>query len=162
MFDTHLYLNTSSTLCSIAILKPLKIYTDLSRFKSGKNNTNAHIIKHAPPRWSVTSAKKELYKKGGVYSFIYNGIDGKTMQYIGSSKNLYERMQDHLTGRDSNSRLQRSITKHGLDKFTFVIYYWHQDPLVILTDMETEIIKSFLRLGGLNPCTISKERLKAF
>lgn len=25
----------------------------------------------------------------------------------------------------------------------FVIYYWHKDPAVILTDIETEVIKSF-------------------
>ena len=67
------------------------------------------------------------------------------MQYIGSSQNLYERMQDHLRGRDSNARLQRSINKHGIDKFTFVIYYLHNDPLVILTDIlrKREVIKSF-------------------
>lgn len=48
-----------------------------------------------------------------------------------------------MKGRDSNSRLQRSISKYGIQNFHFVIYYWHQDPAVILTDIETEVIKSF-------------------
>jgi len=50
---------------------------------------------------------------------------------------------DHLKGRDSNSRLQRSINKYGISNFDFVIYYWHTDPYVILTDIETVVIKSF-------------------
>ena len=50
---------------------------------------------------------------------------------------------DHLKGRDSNSRLQRSIIKYGLSNFVFVIYYWQEDISVTLTDIETEIIKSF-------------------
>ena len=77
---------------------------------------------------------------GGVYGF-FNLIDGK--QYIGSSFNIYERMTDHIKGVSSNIRLQRSISKNGLDKFHFIIYYYHTDPLVILTDVETEVIKSF-------------------
>lgn len=113
----------------MSLLKPLKIYTNLSEFHKGNNSTD--------------TMRKELYKKGGVYSFIFKDTDGRTMQYIGSSKNLDERMQSHLKGRDSNARLQRSIKKYGIDKFTFVIYYWHNDPLVRLTDIETEVIKSF-------------------
>jgi hypothetical protein len=50
---------------------------------------------------------------------------------------------DHLKGRDSNSRLQRSINKYGISNFEFVIYYFDIDPSVILTDIETVFIKSF-------------------
>jgi group I intron endonuclease len=77
---------------------------------------------------------------GGVYGF-FNIIDGK--QYIGSSLNLYERMTDHIKGVSSNIRLQRSIYKYGLENFHFVIYYYHKDLAVTLTDVETEVIKSF-------------------
>lgn len=72
---------------------------------------------------------------------IFHLKDGK--QYIGSSLNLYDRLNDHLKGVSSNIRLQCSITKSGLNNFIFVIYYFHKDPLVILTDVETEIINSF-------------------
>ena len=50
---------------------------------------------------------------------------------------------DHLKGRDSNSRLQRSISKYGIENFKFYIYYFDLDASVILTDIETEVIKSF-------------------
>jgi hypothetical protein len=50
---------------------------------------------------------------------------------------------DYLKGRDSNSRLQRSINKYGISNFEFVIYYFDIDPSVILTEIETVFIKSF-------------------
>jgi hypothetical protein len=58
---------------------------------------------------------------------------------------------DHLKGRDSNSRLQRNINKYGISNFEFVIYYWHTDPYVNLTDIETVVFKSFPRLPPPNP-----------
>lgn len=104
---------------SVPALLPLKIYANLS--------TPANV-------------KKELFKVGGVYGFFHLK-DGK--QYIGSSLNLYERLTDHLKGQSSNIRLQRSIAKSGISNFIFVIYYFHKDPSVILTDVETEVINSF-------------------
>jgi len=50
---------------------------------------------------------------------------------------------DHLKGRDSNSRLQRSINKYGISNFELVIYYFDIDPSVMLTDIETVWIKTF-------------------
>jgi hypothetical protein len=96
------------SICSVPILKPLNTYDDLNTVY----NTGQDPI-----------LKKDLFKKGGVYGFIFKGDDGRSMQYIGSSKNLYERMLDHLKGRDTNIRLKRSISKHGISKFIFVIYY---------------------------------------
>src|SRR6266705_2695804 len=80
---------------------------------------------------------------GGVYGLVNIYNPNKIKQYIGSSKDLYQRLMDHLKGRDSNIRLQRNISKYGIDNFQFVIYYWDLDPSVILTDIETEVIKSF-------------------
>ncbi len=40
-------------------------------------------------------------------------------------------------------RLQRNISKCGIENFHFVIYYFDLDPSVILSDIETETIKSF-------------------
>jgi group I intron endonuclease len=102
-----------------SVLLPLKTYKDLSQFED---------------------LKADLKNVGGVYGFI-NIKDGK--QYIGSSLNLYERLRDNIKGESSNVRLQRSIAKHGLNNFNFVIYYYHTDPDVLLTDIETEVIKSF-------------------
>jgi hypothetical protein len=85
--------------------------------------------------------KSELRKKGGVYGFILtsdllsdpdntkseieeeNHLSDKIHQYIGSSSDLYSRFLDHLNGRESNIRLQRSISKYGINKFVFGIYY---------------------------------------
>ena len=101
---------------------PIKIYDDL------KNPNNF---------------RSDLHKVGGVYGIVNISNPNKIKQYIGSSKDLYHRLMDHLKGRDSNSRLQRSIAKYGIENFKIYIYYFHLDASVILTDIETEVIKSF-------------------
>ena len=83
---------------------------------------------------------KELKNKAGVYGII-NTKSSK--QYIGSSLNLYYRLMDHIKGRNSNLRLQRSIRKDGLKFFQIIIYYFHNDPAVLLTDIETTVISAF-------------------
>jgi group I intron endonuclease len=50
---------------------------------------------------------------------------------------------DHIKGKDSNLRLQRSIKKYGLKSFNIVIYYFHKNPAVLLTDIETSVISAF-------------------
>jgi group I intron endonuclease len=60
---------------------------------------------------------------GGVYGFINVSDVNSTKQYIGSSKDLYQRFLDHYKGRDTNIRLKRSIEKYGITNFHFVIYY---------------------------------------
>lgn len=100
-------------------IKPLKTYNDFS-------DTNL--------------LKKDLGNLGGVYGLIH--IES-SKQYIGSSLNLYSRLMDHIKGRDSNLRLQRSIKKYGLKSFNIVIYYFHKDPAILLTDIETTVISAF-------------------
>lgn len=39
--------------------------------------------------------------------------------------------------------MQRSIAKHGIERFSLVIYYWHKDPAILLADIETKVISSF-------------------
>ena len=36
---------------------------------------------------------------------VFKDEDGRSRQYIGSSLNLYDRMREHILGRDSNLRL---------------------------------------------------------
>jgi hypothetical protein len=50
---------------------------------------------------------------------------------------------DHIKGIYSNLRLQRSIKKYDLKSFNIVIYYFHKDPTVLLTDIETIVISAF-------------------
>lgn len=49
-----------------------------------------------------------------------NTIKGR--QYIGSAKDLYLRLNEHLDNRKSNNALQDALKKYGLDKFNFFIY----------------------------------------
>ena len=63
--------------------------------------------------------KRELLKKkGGIYSII-NKVNGK--QYIGSAKDLYLRLNEHLSNKKSNRSLQAAISKYGLENFNFCI-----------------------------------------
>lgn len=47
-------------------------------------------------------------------------INGR--QYIGSAKDLYLRLNEHIDNRKSNNALQDAFKKYGLDKFNFCIY----------------------------------------
>lgn len=94
---------------------------------------------------SIESCRSLLRNKGGIYSFV-NTVDNK--RYIGSAKDLYLRLNEHLSGKKSNIALQRAIAKHGLDKFKFYIYeYFSYDSKLIsdkaLTDLETSYIQKF-------------------
>jgi excinuclease UvrABC nuclease subunit len=93
----------------------------------------------------IDSCHSLLRKKGGIYSF-FNTVDNK--QYIGSAKDLYLRLNEHLSGKKSNIALQRAIEKYSLDKFNFYIYeYFSYESKLIsdkaLTDLETSYIKKF-------------------
>lgn len=93
----------------------------------------------------VTSYKEMLKNKGGIYSFI-NTVNNK--QYIGSAKDLYIRLCEHLDNKKSNIALQNAITKYGLDKFNFCVYEYFTFKSKImsskaLTDLETNYISKF-------------------
>jgi hypothetical protein len=62
----------------------------------------------------INSFRDTLKDKGGIYSFI-NTVNGK--QYIGSAKDLYLRLNEHLNNKKSNLLLQAAFDKYGLDKF---------------------------------------------
>lgn len=93
----------------------------------------------------VKSSIRLLKGKGGIYSFI-NTVNHH--KYIGSAKDLYLRLNEHLEGKKSNSALQKAFTKYGLDKFKFCIYeYFTYESKIIsqkaLTDLETSYINKF-------------------
>jgi group I intron endonuclease len=91
----------------------------------------------------IFSKRDLLLRKGGIYSFI-NKMNEK--QYIGSAKDLYLRLNEHLSHRKSNKALQAAISKYGLDNFNFCIYeyFTYEDKattLKLLTELETMYIK---------------------
>jgi excinuclease UvrABC nuclease subunit len=120
--NTYISENSKILLCSIVTPLRLKTYKNLSLFPKIKN------------------LKSDLYKIAGVYAFIHLP-DGK--QYIGSSSNLYERLSNHIRGKNSNINLQQAIANSGLDNFIFVIYYFYTDSNIVLTDIEKNFISSF-------------------
>lgn len=94
---------------------------------------------------------REVFKnQGGVYCFI-NTVNGKL--YIGSAKDLYLRLIEHLSNKKSNIALQNAMLKYGLEKFNFgVLEYFTYDSKIAshkaLTDLKTSYIEkySFYRL----------------
>ena len=93
----------------------------------------------------ILSYGKLLRNKAGVYCFV-NTVNNKL--YIGSAKNLYLRLIEHLSNKKSNIALQNAITKYGLDKFNFCIYEYfiYHNKVVshkILTDLETSYIERY-------------------
>jgi group I intron endonuclease len=95
---------------------------------------------------SVLSYSHTLRKKAGIYCLV-NVINNK--RYIGSAKDLYLRLIEHLSNKKSNVALQNAIKKHGLNKFSFCIYeYFTYHSKVVshkaLTDLETAYIKKYL------------------
>nr|YP_010722994.1 homing endonuclease [Leptographium procerum]WDW20999.1 homing endonuclease [Leptographium procerum]WDZ67181.1 homing endonuclease [Leptographium procerum] len=93
----------------------------------------------------IISQRNILQNKSGIYYFI-NTVNNK--QYIGSAKDFFVRLNEHLNNKKSNINLQKAFVKYGLDKFHFVIYeYFTYGSKVLsnkgLTDLETRYIKFF-------------------
>ena len=93
----------------------------------------------------VLSYRELLKNRAGVYCFV-NTVNGKL--YIGSAKDLYLRLIEHLSNKKSNIALQNAILKYGLAKFNFCVYeYFTYDSKVIshkaLTDLETSYIEKY-------------------
>ena len=77
---------------------------------------------------------------------FFNRVNNK--RYIGSAKDLYLRLIEHLAGKKSNIALQNAILKHGLDKFDFCVYefFTYHSKVVshgALTDLETSYIEKY-------------------
>lgn len=89
--------------------------------------------------------KKEEYglkNKSGIYAFI-NKVNGK--RYIGSAKDLYRRMRDHLypNSHSSNIALQQAFSKYGKENFEFAIYAYVEYRLPHILDIESLFMSHF-------------------
>lgn len=120
----------------------VKTNTDL---ESNINPVPILIFKDLHNKNNIKSYRITLNRKGGIYSF-FNTINGK--QYIGSAKDFYLRLCEHIDNRKSNAALQDAFNKYGLDKFNLYIYeYFTFESKVIsskaLTDLETSYINRF-------------------
>lgn len=93
----------------------------------------------------ISSNRTHLAGKAGIYCFL-NKISNK--RYIGSAKNLYLRLTQHLSAKKSNSALQLAFGKYGLENFSFIVYEYclYKDKALshkLLTNLETTYIKAF-------------------
>jgi group I intron endonuclease len=91
----------------------------------------------------VLSYRDVLRNKSGIYCLINTVNDNL---YIGSAKDLYLRLTEHLSNKKSNRALQNAIVKHGLHKFIYgVLEYFTYDSKLVsnksLTDLETSYIE---------------------
>lgn len=134
--------STSKSDSQSSDLPPVPIFTI-------NNLNNKDCIKSSSsredPLWRSREGRILLKDKGGIYSFI-NTVNNN--QYIGSAKDFYLRLNEHLENKKSNIALQKAFTKYGLDKFKFCIYeYFTYKSKIIshkaLTDLETSYINRF-------------------
>ena len=122
---------------------------------SYENNSNNSNFKNSPEEplpkkvfncLNDTSIVKSylsfLKDKSGIYSLVHE-TNGK--QYIGSAKDLYMRLLEHILGKNLNKSLQIAIKKYGLNNITFHILEYVNKPIInkILTDLETKYIAKF-------------------
>ena len=92
---------------------------------------------------TVITYNKILSNKAGIHCFIKT-VNNK--RCIGSAKDLYVRLTEHLANKKSNTTLQSSILKYALYKLDFCVYehFTYHSKIVsnkTLTDLETSYIK---------------------
>ena len=75
---------------------------------------------------------KELWKKSGIYCIVNTDNQKK---YVGSSKNIYQRLQKHRAylrkNMHENKKLQNSWNKHGEDCFQYFILEFCPEELLL-------------------------------
>lgn len=126
-YSTLISTSSSQSVDDLATPIPIKVFHNL--------NNNETVI----------SYNKIIRNKAGIYCFI-NTVNNK--RYIGSAKDLYLRLIEHLANKKSNTALQSAILKYGLDKFDFCVYeYFTYHSKIVsnrsLTDLETSYIKKY-------------------
>jgi group I intron endonuclease len=134
--------------CKSNLTWKMKLF-NLGRFYSTKTPLDLPkpilTINNLHDKQHVLSKRNLLINKAGIYSFL-NNINNK--QYIGSAKDLYLRLNEHLSKTKSNRALQAAILKYELKNFSFCIYeYFTYDNKItsskLLTEIETFYIKKF-------------------
>ena len=119
-----------------------EIYTYGSEFKFKNLEKPPHKIYKNIDKPEIQKEIEIQFKdKKGIYGFFCE-IEYKF--YIGSSESLFKRFKEHIKGRKSNIKLQRSIIKYGLENFQFIIFeLCSENNKKLLTDLETQYIALF-------------------
>jgi len=102
------------------IIKPEKIYNNIEN------------------KVTIEKIKKELKGLKGIYGFF---CKANQKIYIGSSENLVSRFKEHIKGKKSNIRLQKSIKLYGLSNFYYIVFESYMiNQEISLIDLETKYI----------------------
>ena len=100
---------------------------------------------------------KELWKKSGIYCIVNTDNQKK---YVGSSKNIYQRLQKHRVylrkNMHENKKLQNSWNKHGEDSFQyFILEFCPEEQLLAREQFYIDTLKPWynlvLEVKRLNP-----------
>ena len=99
---------------------------------------------------------KDLWKKSGIYCIV-NTTNQK--KYVGSSKNIYQRLQKHRAylrkNVHENCKLQNSWNKHGEDSFQYyVLEFCSEEQLIQREQFYIDTIKPWYNI------TLEVQRLK--
>lgn len=99
---------------------------------------------------------KELWKRSGIYCIVNTDNQKK---YVGSSKNIYQRLQKHRTylrkNMHENKKLQNSWNKHGEDSFQYyVLEFCPEEQLIEREQFHIDTIKPWYNI------TLEVQRLK--
>nr|YP_009867924.1 GIY-YIG endonuclease [Orbiocrella petchii]QKG05128.1 GIY-YIG endonuclease [Orbiocrella petchii] len=109
---------------------------------------------------NIKKYKNILKNKGGIYSIIKH--DG-SQQYIGSAKDFYIRLSEHLNNTKSNKPLQQDIEILGIKKFYWVIYEYFEyqtrkESSKALLELETKYIKHYPAGALYNSRSVNKDK----
>lgn len=126
-------------------LTKIRLYSASSKYRSISLPVPIVVFDKLGDKNSILSSRNLLRNKGGVYCFT-NRIKNK--KYVGSAKDLYLRLVEHINNKKSNVALQKAIEKYGLNNFYFSVFeYFSYDSKIVsnkaLTDLETNYIKKF-------------------
>ncbi len=102
-----------------------------------------------------------LKNKSGIYKIT---CKSNNKSYIGSSVNLYERLQRHLRDlskqRHCNYYLQRAFDKYGVDNFTYeILEYVDEDTILIREQYYINQYQTSNYSLGYNLCPVAGSRL---
>lgn len=116
---------------------------------------------------------KELWQKSGIYCIVNTDNQRK---YVGSSKNLYQRLQKHRAylrkNMHENKKLQNSWNKHGEDRFQyFILEFCPEDCLIEREQFYIDTLKPWynitlevqrLKMSEESKVKMSKSRIEGF
>lgn len=102
-----------------------------------------------------------LNNKSGIYKITCNAVN---KSYIGSSVNLYQRLQRHkrdlLNENHCNDYLQRAFNKYGVDTFTYeILEYVDKDAIYIREQYYINLHDTANYALGFNMCPVAGSRL---